>query len=930
MEDESTASDLDDDRLSRAVVSWYEALARGEVPDVEVICGDDGVLAARLWTAIELERAAVDRLSDSDTHDLHDAHDPHRASSASSLLPGADDASPRRLGDYRLVREIGIGGMGRVYLAEQESLGRIVAVKVLDAHALRDPHARLRFRREAEITAALDHPNIVPVYELGEDDGHMFIAMKWLTGPALDAPTDGQLFEPRRAASITSDIARALHAAHCSGVVHRDVKPANILLDSDVPYIVDFGLARADTDVATTREGVVAGTLAYLAPEQLRRGSAGHDPRTDIYALGVTLYQIVTGRLPFRDHGDARRFARDVVLRDPMTMALSGTRRDLEIIVLRALEKEPDRRFATAEELADELDRFTQGEPIHSKHVGRWRRLARFLRRRPRVALALLAVASVVIGFIVVAMIRTREANVRFEERATSAREAFDAGRFHTARTMVARLRAERPDHAAARDLARCVRRRDAWDRLLDHVQDAPTVASNPARLQNIVKEFVESGASTIDPRTAELALAMAETLLGDSSAALVRLDDLESRPAPIGGSGRAASALRALARRRPITAHPTTTARSADEYVFAALALRADERDAEEVDREIRAALDIEPSHGRALLTRGIVHFDEGRFREASTIFGALVARNEARPLVRRYLAHASLMLGRLDVAAGTIARIRPSDHDSMVSVIEAEIEARRGRGERAHAILEDELARHPNDVKLRLVLASHEFSRGRVSVARRLLNEALEATRNHRHRESAEAGLLIVRYADLVGREAERRIDLDASTHEELRDLREDAEDLRGRARFRFARAQAGLVEAWVAHQFGKSEMALMRLEECLAVAPEYHRPRAALIHIVNGRPRLDAMTSARRRRVQAVGGRLIEAERRGHAPPTASDIGVAHLLLARLADLDRDGEAFLFHAAAMRGRLNRDVMNQIAAWLDGRVEIYRRMKK
>jgi YD repeat-containing protein len=291
-------------------------------------------------------------------------------------------------GRYQILGELGRGGMGVVYKARDPQLGRLVALKLV-LHGLHVSDAALaRFRREAEAVAQLQHPNIVPIFEFGEIDGLPFYTMEHLTGGDLAGSALFRFTEPRALAGLFVKLARAVHAAHERGIVHRDLKPANVLLSaSGEPKVSDFGLAkRLDEDGAMTLTGTAVGTPAYMAPEQLDGdGSHAVSPASDVYALGVMLYEGLTGqrpKLPSQLNGSGRH-------RVP---------RDLETICLRCLRYTPADRYATAGELADDLNRYLSGEPVRARRTGLIVRMAKWARRRPAAALTIvlttLAIAS--------------------------------------------------------------------------------------------------------------------------------------------------------------------------------------------------------------------------------------------------------------------------------------------------------------------------------------------------------------------------------------------------------------------------------------------------------------------------------------------------------------------------------------------------------
>lgn len=311
---------------------------------------------------------------------------------AATVFPRS--AGEKRIGDYELLSELGRGGMGVVYLARQISLDRLVALKVLVGAAHASPEARARFQREAREAARLSHPHIVTIHEVGEHDGTCFYSMDLIGGDDLEARCATRAISPRDAATLILRAARAVQHAHEAGVLHRDIKPGNILIDeAGEPHLTDFGLALAvDGGGRLTQTGELLGSPAYIAPEQLR-GAAS--VACDVYALGAVLYFVLTHRPPFVA-AQLPALLAAVERGDPVPPRRldPSLPRDLETIALRALAREPSQRYASAEALAEDLARSLAGRPIHARPVSPVERAWRWSGRNP----ALAAVAALLAG----------------------------------------------------------------------------------------------------------------------------------------------------------------------------------------------------------------------------------------------------------------------------------------------------------------------------------------------------------------------------------------------------------------------------------------------------------------------------------------------------------------------------------------------------
>jgi serine/threonine-protein kinase len=276
--------------------------------------------------------------------------------------------------------------MGVVYRARHLKLNRVVALKMVRAGAAAGPDELTRFLGEAEAVAALQHPHIVPLYDFGQHDGLPFFTLEFAPRGSLAAKLNGTSLAPEEAARVVEQLARGIHYAHGKGVIHRDLKPANVLLAEDgTPKVTDFGLAkRVAAGSGLTASGAILGTPSYMAPEQAGGAGKRVGPAADVYALGAILYECLTGRPPFRAAVILDTLLQ-VMTEEPASVRSlqPGVPADLETICHRCLQKEPGRRYASAEELAEDLRRFQAGEPIRARPVGAVERAVKWVKRRP-------------------------------------------------------------------------------------------------------------------------------------------------------------------------------------------------------------------------------------------------------------------------------------------------------------------------------------------------------------------------------------------------------------------------------------------------------------------------------------------------------------------------------------------------------------------
>jgi WD40 repeat protein len=388
-------------RLEEVLAAYLRAVEAGAAPDREALLARHPDLGGELHEFFANQDA------------MRQLAEPLRAvvqgapAEADTLSVGEPPVPARRprvryFGDYELLEEIARGGMGVVYRARQVTLNREVALKMILAGNLASADDVRRFQTEAEAAANLDHPHIVPIYEVGEHEGQHYFSMKLIAGGSLSSRIPEMTKDPRAAARLLATVARAVHYAHQRGILHRDLKPSNILLDSDgQPHVTDFGLAkRTKGDSGLTQSGAILGTPSYMAPEQ---AAARKDltVAADVYSLGAILYEMLTCRPPFQAATPLDTLIQ-VMEREPeRPRSLDPTiGRDLETICLKCLDKEPQRRYGSAAGLADELERWLRGEPIEARPLRAWERFWKWARRRPAAAALVVVSAVALAGFV--------------------------------------------------------------------------------------------------------------------------------------------------------------------------------------------------------------------------------------------------------------------------------------------------------------------------------------------------------------------------------------------------------------------------------------------------------------------------------------------------------------------------------------------------
>jgi tetratricopeptide (TPR) repeat protein len=444
--------------VSELLLHWEEGFQEGRAVSAEELCRESPHLVAEVARRIEALQEV------------------YRALSTSGTVAGSSGPVERWpcVPGYELLAEVGRGGMGVVYQARQTALKRIVALKLAP-----DGRGQARFRAEAEAVARLQHPHIVQIHEVAEAGGRPYFCMEFVSGGTLADRLGGTPLLPDQAARLAETLARAMHYAHTQGVIHRDLKPGNVLLTGDgIPKITDFGLAKClDDDAGRTRHGDVLGTPSYMAPEQAAGRTAVVGPSTDVYGLGALLYEMLTGRPPFRG-ATALETLEQVKAQEPVPPSRLQPRlpRDLETACLKCLEKDPGRRYASALDLANDLGRFLAGEPIRARPVGPGGRWWRWARRRPYVAglgAAVFLLLLVLAGGATATVFRLAAAKAEVDGQAALLEQA---------------LRRERAERARAQATLRAGLQavNDSFTRVSDATRDVPG-------LQPVRKQLLEA-----------------------------------------------------------------------------------------------------------------------------------------------------------------------------------------------------------------------------------------------------------------------------------------------------------------------------------------------------------------------------------------------------------------------------------------------------
>ena len=412
-------SDIDQERLGELLDAYLIGLETGVPPSLSELTADTPELLDPLRDCVEGLQNLHDLAANISRTPDHRPIDNVAIGTPATDTVAGDASGTMTLDDFIIHEEIGRGGMGVVYRATQKSLNRIVAVKMLPITSVLDPRQLIRFRHEAEAAALLQHPHIVPVHVTGQHRGVHFYAMPYIR--QASTPDSDWRSIVRRVACV----ADALHAAHASGIVHRDVKPSNILIDtSGKPWVADFGLARVQHDASVTQSGDVVGTLRYMSPEQARGQSALVDGRTDVYSLGATMYEMLTGH-PVRDGENATEILRQIDTQTPPKLRDHGCNspRELEPVLSMAMAARRDDRYATAADFAADLRRVLALQPTIAHPPTPWDRTIRWAARHRGWAVSASLILAVAMLGLMASNARLAIANAQIESRAEIARQ---------------------------------------------------------------------------------------------------------------------------------------------------------------------------------------------------------------------------------------------------------------------------------------------------------------------------------------------------------------------------------------------------------------------------------------------------------------------------------------------------------------------------
>jgi tetratricopeptide (TPR) repeat protein len=641
MEPIAGVSSSGESRLDQVIAAYVEAVEQGAKPDPEEWLTRHPDLASEL-KAFFADQARFQRL----------------AAPLRGQRPAPPGTRVGYFGDYEIQAEIARGGMGVVYKARQKSLNRTVALKMIGSGLLASPEDIQRFHVEAEAAANLDDPHVVPIYEVGEFQGQHYFSMKLLEGGNLAQHIPRLFEEPREAARLLASVARTVHYAHQRGLLHRDLKPANILLDArGEPYVSDFGLAkRLQGGAELTLSGTVVGTPSYMAPEQAAGRKRELTTAADVYSLGAILYELLTGWPPFRADTPLDTL-RQVTEQKPRRPRLINPRvdRDLETICLKCLEKEPQRRYVSAEELAQDLERWLAGEPIRARRARFFERCSKRPRRHTVAwVVAALLFLILILGWAVVSVRMARiqaimaraEVDARAESRFQQARRAVDALLSQTAEEL------ERP--SGMRSLQRELREQV----LKLYEQAARDTGTDPAARQKAARANHQLGD-----------LYQEEGQLGKAEAAYRRAVTLwEKLASELPAEGKYSRGLAEVSCRLGILLQARGRLPEAEQLIRQGLTLLQKLTDASPAVPAYRDSLARSYANlGELLVATGRLEEAEQAYRRALDLHEKLAVESPQIADYRHGLAHDLLLRGRLFQAKGQVAEAEPAYHRAL-----------------------------------------------------------------------------------------------------------------------------------------------------------------------------------------------------------------------------------------------------------------------